>query len=393
MRITLNVILRAIFGADGAELQRLRDLIPKWVTLGSRLARAAVTRSVTGPLDAVGQARPTTGAPTSPGRHPDQPGPPGPAPRGPHRRAVAVPAQHLRRRLGHDPPRDRRRVADPAGRRPRDHGVHPGAGRSSGSPAIPRCCAAAGGRGRHRGQHLPAGHDLRGPAQPHGHRLRRPHTSQVPIYELGEWRVPQGYLDHGEPVRSCTRTPTSSPIRNGSTRSASSTTSPTRSPGFRSAAAPGAVSARPSPTWRWTSCCEPCCGTSPFRPRRAGGEVAFPRRRLHAEEGRPRGDVPPPSRRADVKVPATRRREESFASARAARSATPVRAWAASSPAAGSGRCSRWGSAPGSPGARARPPRTGRPASTSVTTLPGHRPEASTSAMVSSATRCCSSSR
>jgi len=38
MRITLNIILRAIFGADGAELQRLRELIPKWVTLGSRLA-------------------------------------------------------------------------------------------------------------------------------------------------------------------------------------------------------------------------------------------------------------------------------------------------------------------------------------------------------------------
>lgn len=38
MRITLNVILRAIFGADGIELERLRDLIPRWVTLGSRLA-------------------------------------------------------------------------------------------------------------------------------------------------------------------------------------------------------------------------------------------------------------------------------------------------------------------------------------------------------------------
>ncbi|MGY4708266.1 cytochrome P450 [Mycolicibacterium sp. CBM1] len=38
MRITLNIILRAIFGADGAELQRLRELIPRWVTLGSRLA-------------------------------------------------------------------------------------------------------------------------------------------------------------------------------------------------------------------------------------------------------------------------------------------------------------------------------------------------------------------
>ena len=38
MRITLNVILRAVFGADGAELQSLRELLPKWVTLGSRLA-------------------------------------------------------------------------------------------------------------------------------------------------------------------------------------------------------------------------------------------------------------------------------------------------------------------------------------------------------------------
>lgn len=38
MRITLNVILRAVFGAEGAELQQLRELLPKWVTLGSRLA-------------------------------------------------------------------------------------------------------------------------------------------------------------------------------------------------------------------------------------------------------------------------------------------------------------------------------------------------------------------
>lgn len=36
-RITLNVILRAIFGAQGAELDQLRVELPKWVTLGSRL--------------------------------------------------------------------------------------------------------------------------------------------------------------------------------------------------------------------------------------------------------------------------------------------------------------------------------------------------------------------
>jgi cytochrome P450 len=38
MRITLNAILRAVFGAGGAELDELRRLIPRWVTLGSRLA-------------------------------------------------------------------------------------------------------------------------------------------------------------------------------------------------------------------------------------------------------------------------------------------------------------------------------------------------------------------
>jgi cytochrome P450 len=38
MRITLNVILRAVFGAEGADLDELREIIPPWVTLGSRLA-------------------------------------------------------------------------------------------------------------------------------------------------------------------------------------------------------------------------------------------------------------------------------------------------------------------------------------------------------------------
>src|SRR5262249_1231731 len=38
MRITLNAILRAVFGAEGKELDALRDLLPGMVTLGSRLA-------------------------------------------------------------------------------------------------------------------------------------------------------------------------------------------------------------------------------------------------------------------------------------------------------------------------------------------------------------------
>lgn len=38
MRITLNAILRAVFGAEGVELDELRELLPPWVTLGSRMA-------------------------------------------------------------------------------------------------------------------------------------------------------------------------------------------------------------------------------------------------------------------------------------------------------------------------------------------------------------------
>jgi cytochrome P450 family 138 len=38
MRITLNAILRAVFGAEGAELDELQRILPPWVTLGSRLA-------------------------------------------------------------------------------------------------------------------------------------------------------------------------------------------------------------------------------------------------------------------------------------------------------------------------------------------------------------------
>lgn len=38
MRITLNVILRAVFGADGAELESLRSIMPPLVESGSRMA-------------------------------------------------------------------------------------------------------------------------------------------------------------------------------------------------------------------------------------------------------------------------------------------------------------------------------------------------------------------
>ena len=44
MRITLNVVLRAVFGADGAELRELREVLPRAVKLGSVLAVLPVVR-------------------------------------------------------------------------------------------------------------------------------------------------------------------------------------------------------------------------------------------------------------------------------------------------------------------------------------------------------------
>jgi hypothetical protein len=45
MRITLNAILRAVFGAEGAELDELRALLPRFVMLGSRLAVLPLPRT------------------------------------------------------------------------------------------------------------------------------------------------------------------------------------------------------------------------------------------------------------------------------------------------------------------------------------------------------------
>src|SRR3954452_4492929 len=54
-RITLNVILRTVFGADGAELDYLREIIPPWAKLGSRMATLPEPPFSTGPYSPWGK--------------------------------------------------------------------------------------------------------------------------------------------------------------------------------------------------------------------------------------------------------------------------------------------------------------------------------------------------
>ena len=56
MRITLNAIVRAVFGADGADLAELRQLIPAMVKLGSRLAVLPIPRTDLGQWSPWGRA-------------------------------------------------------------------------------------------------------------------------------------------------------------------------------------------------------------------------------------------------------------------------------------------------------------------------------------------------
>ena len=55
-RITLNVILRTIFGADGTELEELREIVPVWVKLGSLMAFVPAPQFRTGRHSPWGQA-------------------------------------------------------------------------------------------------------------------------------------------------------------------------------------------------------------------------------------------------------------------------------------------------------------------------------------------------
>jgi cytochrome P450 len=55
MRLTLNIILRAVFGAEGAEFERLRELMPRMAEQGSMLMGAPFLRRDRGPWSPAGR--------------------------------------------------------------------------------------------------------------------------------------------------------------------------------------------------------------------------------------------------------------------------------------------------------------------------------------------------
>ncbi len=100
MRITLNAILRAVFGAEGAELDELRRILPPWVTLGSRMATLPKPSRTYGRLLAVGPAGGVAAAVRRHHRQAHRRREVRPEPRASHRRAGDDAAQYLRGRFG-----------------------------------------------------------------------------------------------------------------------------------------------------------------------------------------------------------------------------------------------------------------------------------------------------
>ena len=127
-RITLNVILRTIFGADGAELDELREIIPPWMKLGSLMAFVPAPPFRTGRLSPWGKLDEFRKAFDRIVLHADRQG----RGRSGSRRAGGHPgvvaAQPARRRNRDVAAGHLRRTVDPPRCGPRNHGISAGLG-------------------------------------------------------------------------------------------------------------------------------------------------------------------------------------------------------------------------------------------------------------------------
>ena len=297
MRITLNVILRAVFGAEGENLHALRELMPPFVTLGSRLALLTFLHRDLGPRSPWGRFC-ADAPPVRPDRRrPDRPR----APRSRLLRDRAGRACAARPGLHEDgSPMSFAEIADElrltllaAG--PRDDGHD---AQLDGGPLAPpsRGARASRRRGR-RGRQA-----LREATIKEVQRVRPviPFTGRFVMqpFELGGYVIPPGctigismVLAHTD--RGC------SPSRGASGPIASWTRSPIPTTGCRSAGGSAAASARRSRTWRWTSSCAPLLGRLELLPTSPAANAGTTAGRPSPANGAGGRAPPGPGRRGD----------------------------------------------------------------------------------------------
>ena len=174
MRITLNAILRTVFGAQGSAFDELRQLLPPMVPLASRMAvMPTAFRARPRPVESVGSGAAVSQALQRDHRRAHLRSTGRPGVRGAQRRARPHAAGTLRRRLADLRRPHRRRTAHAARRRPRDDGDDTGLGdRAAPAASAPAVPADRGGRRGWIG--ASTGDDLGSSAHPSGGGGHRP---------------------------------------------------------------------------------------------------------------------------------------------------------------------------------------------------------------------------
>ena len=227
MRITLNVILRAVFGADGAELRATARAHPAVGDAGLAAGRAAHAETRLRPVQPVGHGWPSIGAQyDAVDRHADRPGERrDPQLRRSHRRAALL----LRSTYDDGSAMSRSEIGDElltllaAGHETTASTLAWAFERISRHPEV---LAAAGRGGRDRRQRATARRRSWRSSGPDGDRLRRPARLRRRSTNSANGVIPQGYSILVSICAAAREPRRYSPTRSGSTRSGSSATRP-----------------------------------------------------------------------------------------------------------------------------------------------------------------------
>ena len=280
------------------ELDYLREIIPPWVKLGSRLATLPEPPFNTGRYSPWGRLAEFRRKFDRTVFAADRQGRGRPALRRAHRHSRAAAAQPVRGRHADVASGHLRRAADaawPPGMKPprRRWG-----GRSSGYAAIPQCLPSSSKENDDGRQRVPPGDHPRDCSGSAPSSTSPAATSTAPHFDLGEWRIPHGYIDDGRDRQTARQSPTSSRIPSASTRTGSSATRPPTCVGavrrWHPALHRGRVRQRRDGR-------RAANGVAALRDRdrqRPGREDPLPWHRVHAQGRRPHRRAPPANQRS-----------------------------------------------------------------------------------------------